>query len=345
MVELDRRTYDVLRVIREHEPIGSIRLTDVLHQHGYAIQDRTIRLLLSNLDEAGLTEKVPGRGRYLTEAGHRELQRGNLSGRLERVRDRIAVLTSQVTYDPVDDVGDVVSTSVEVPRSALEEAIDLLERLSASALGPVPTAVDAADDTDESVQLYFPSSITLGGVLLTRGIDATLESAGLVQYDPTLDPTDDQPGKNPRLVRYVDAINGEGSSMDVVSLLIEAGRTDVASAVDGREATLIVDNRRFPIVRLEETLDILAATRDNLGGVSDIRRPRETGAYPQDSLSFDTASLTYGGTGELAASLLAEAGLTDSWTTLHGLTERAAFRPPVEGRLGDAARPDGDVEE
>ena len=73
-------------------------------------------------------------------------------------------------------------------------------------------------DSSESVQLLFPSSITLGGVLLTRGINATLKTAGLVRYDPsaTLHGAS-HCGKNPHVIRYIDVINGEGSSMDVVA--------------------------------------------------------------------------------------------------------------------------------
>ena len=333
MVDLDRRTYDLLRIVREHGPIGSIRLTELMQQRGYSIQDRTIRLTLLELDDSELTEKVPGRGRNLTEKGRRELERGNVFGRLERVRERIATLTSQVTYDPIDDTGDVISTAVTVTHDDVSAAFDRLEALSESDLGPIPTAVKDTESTTGAVQLLFPSSITLGGVLLTRGIDAPLETAGLVQYDPSAGNVDAGTGRNSRVIRYVDAINGEGSSMDVVSLLIEAGRTDVTTAVDNDGATLIVDNRQFPIVRLDEAVDITLATQNHLGGVPDIRRPRESGPFPGGQPNFDSASLTYGGSGELATALLAEGNLTNEWSILYGVEERASFRSPKDIRI------------
>ena len=51
--DLDERAYDLLRLIDRHEPIGSIRLVELMKRHGYAIQGRTIRLTLSDLDERG----------------------------------------------------------------------------------------------------------------------------------------------------------------------------------------------------------------------------------------------------------------------------------------------------
>ncbi|MFB6269065.1 MAG: winged-helix domain-containing protein, partial [Halobacterium sp.] len=84
--ELDRRTYDILRLVERHGPVGSIQLVELLQQRGYELKDRTIRLKLSELDQLGLTEKVPGKGRQLTEAGRDELQQGDVRGRLEQVR-------------------------------------------------------------------------------------------------------------------------------------------------------------------------------------------------------------------------------------------------------------------
>lgn len=98
--DLDERTYDLLRLIHRHEPIGSIRLVALTERHGYSIQGRTIRLALSDLDERGMTEKGPGKGRQLTAAGQQALGTGHGSVRLERLRSRIATLTSQVTDDP-----------------------------------------------------------------------------------------------------------------------------------------------------------------------------------------------------------------------------------------------------
>lgn len=58
---LDRRAYDLLRLIDGHEPTGRIRLVDIINRHGYSIKGRTVRLLLSNLDDAGHTEKISGK--------------------------------------------------------------------------------------------------------------------------------------------------------------------------------------------------------------------------------------------------------------------------------------------
>jgi hypothetical protein len=127
--------------------------------------------------------------------------------------------------------------------------------------------------------------------------------------------------------RYIDTLSGEGSTMDVVSLLIEAGRTDVDAVLAEEMGVLIVDNREFPLTRFAESEDLALATTANVGGVLDIRRPRESGPFPRGEPSWDFASLTYGGIGELSIALLAERSLVDSWETLGEPVARSAFEP------------------
>lgn len=361
-VDLTRRTYDLLRLIDSEEPIGSIRLVELMKERGYSIKGRTIRVTLSELDEAGLTEKVPGRGRRLTAEGRAELARGNVSSRLERIRERIVTLTSQVTYDPLEDVGEVVAASAAVDEADLGDALDALERLDDSPLGPV--LVSTAELEDGRFRLEFPSSITLDGVLLTHGIAVDLTTAGLVEYttdatggdeqateaDQQTTGADEAPsaadvaGGTPDLtgtetaengggiVRYVDAISGEGSTMDVVSLLVEAGRTNVSDVVESGTGLLVVDNREFPLTRYQEAQDLSVATRDRLGGVLDLRRPRESGPFPAGDPGWDFASVTYSGMGEVAIALLAEVGASDEWETLQGVVPRSEFSTVQEAR-------------
>jgi len=323
--DLNRRTHDLLRLIDAHEPIGSIRLTDLMQRHGYQIEDRTIRLTLADLDERGFTEKIPGLGRKLTAAGRTELDRGDVSGRLERIRECIATLTSQVTYDPTEDTGTLVAGTVSIPNQSLSAAFETLGRLEDSPLGPVPTAVleeeneyaSGARDGGDIVRLAFPSSITLDGTLLSWGIDADLRTAGLVEYR----------GDGNEIVRYIDAINGEGSTMDVVTLLIEANRTDVETALNGGAGVLIVDNREFPLTRYGEARDLAGRTASSLGGVVDVHRPREPGPFPLGNPGWEFASLTYSGIAETALALLCERSLADSWETLAGVRPRSDFHP------------------
>lgn len=356
--ELDRRTYDLLRLVDRHDPIGSIQLVELMQLRGYDIKDRTIRLKLSELDEIGLTEKVPGKGRRLTRAGREELEQGDVSGRLEQVRAEIATLTSRVSYDPVEDVGVLVASGAFIDEEDVEEAISLIERLGALPLGPVPVSLEESSDSEPGdYRLLAPSSITLDGVLLSHGVNANLVTAGVLEYEPatTSDETDDEsadervgydsvdgstefvalPGsesRGGRIVRYVDVINGEGSSIDVISLLVEAGRSDVRPLLeDGDSGLLIGDDREFPINRFEEARDLTIATRDALGGVFDFRRPREDETVSNGTLAWAFGTLTYCGTGELALAALYEYGLTEDWETLYGTIER--------NRLGPIAAP------
>ncbi|SFC42482.1 hypothetical protein SAMN05444422_10891 [Halobiforma haloterrestris] len=352
--DLDRRMYDILRLVDHHGPIGSIQLVELMQLHGYDIKDRTIRLALSELDELGLTEKVPGQGRRLTERGRRELEQGDVNARLERIRARIATLSSRVTYDPGEDGGDVIASCVFLEEDIVDDALDLVARLDALPLGPVPIRLEESNAEEPGDRrLLAPSSITLDGVLLTRGIDARLTNAAVLEYEPVESRSDPSgpadaldPDANPpssaggRILRHVDVIDGEGSSIDVVTLLIEAGRNDVAGILeaDGADGEadsesdrprgtglLVGDDREFPINRLEEARDLTVATRDALGGVVDFQRPRERDRLPGGDPTWAFGSVTHVGSGELLLAALDEYGLATSWETLYGTMPRREF--------------------
>lgn len=321
--DLDRRTYDLLRLVDHHGPIGSIQLVELMQLHGYSIKDRTIRLTLSELDELGLTEKVPGKGRRLTEKGRRELGQGDVSSRLEQIHARISTLTSRVSYDPIEDTGVLVACAAFLDADEIGDGLALVERLESLPFGPIPIALEeSTNDEPGDYRLLSPSSITLNGVLLARGINTKLTTAGVVEYD-----ADGASNRGGRIARYVDVITGKGSSIDVISLLIEAGRSDVESVLDGGGSGLVVgDDREFPINRFEEARDLTLATRAALGGAVDLRRPREKEQqFPNGDLAWASASITYVGSGELVLTALSEYGLSSAWQTLYGTVTRNEF--------------------
>jgi len=211
--DLDERTYDLLRLIRRYEPIGSIRLVTLMERHGYSIQGRTIRLTLSDLDERGMTEKVPGKGRRLTTSGQEALETGNVGSRLEQIRSRIATLTSQVTYDPVEDTGDLISAAAYLDAESVEPVLKTLAALDDLPLAPCLVAVDEASVTEPGdYRLTLPSSLTLDGVLLSGGISTRLVTGGIAEYNSTADAervfTDDPSEVGGEIRRYIDVISG-----------------------------------------------------------------------------------------------------------------------------------------
>ncbi|SDY33895.1 NrpR regulatory domain-containing protein [Halopenitus persicus] len=364
--DLDGRTYDLLWLVDRHEPVGSIRLVELMRRHGYSITGRTIRLTLADLDEAGLTEKVPGKGRRLTAAGRAELDRGNVSNRLDRVRSRIATLRSRVTYDPIEDAGTLIVSSALVDAADLKPALETVRALHASPFGPISAAVEPAgpdaDDPDgaddegaDRYRILAPSSLTLDGTFLSHGIETDLRTAGVAAYTRDSSRTADvseadvseadvseaemseaNDHRGGTIDRYVDVISGEDASVDVLSLLVEAGRSDVAPILEGADrGVLVVDYREFPLTRFEEARDLALATRNALGGVIDVRRPREGGPFPLGPPGWEFGAATYGGTGELVIATLSERGLSTEWETLYGTVDRNRLVPT------DRIDPDG----
>ncbi|MEY7850741.1 NrpR regulatory domain-containing protein [Natrarchaeobius sp. A-rgal3] len=322
--DLDRRTYDILRLVDRHGPIGSIQLVELMQVHGYDIKGRTIRLTLSELDDLGLTTKVPGRGRRLTKQGRRELEQGHVSGRLEQIRARIAQLTSRVTYDPTEDAGVLIVSGAFLAEDDVDDALSVLARLDARSFGPIPVSFAESDENEPGdYRLLVPSSISLDGVLLTHGINATLTNAAVLEYEPADARVDDGDDERGRIVRHVDVINGKGSSIDVITLLIEADRSDVTSILESSETGFLLgDDREFPINRFEEARDLAESTRDSLGGVLDFQRPRERTQLQEGNTGWSFGSITYAGTGELLLTALYEYDLTTSWETLYGMVSR-----------------------
>jgi HTH-type transcriptional regulator, global nitrogen regulator NrpRI len=328
----DQRTYDILRLLAVHEPIGSVHLTEQLRERGYSLTERTTRLTLADLDEAGLTEKVGGKGRRLTPAGCAELERGGVRGRVDQVRERLAELTSRVTYDPTDDVGNVIVGTAIAPASARARVVRELRTLDASPLGPVPVSIEPAERAEtDCIEISAASSVTIDGVLLDHGIESDLETAGVIEYhpDPESVPYDDPDAAahGGAVLRFVDVIGDERATLDMVSLLIEARRTSVGRALNGGTGLVVADNREVPLSTYDAALDLATATRDQLGGVIDLRRPRESGPFPWNGPSWSFASLTCAGAAELVISRLVETDLATDWTTLAGTRSRATLSP------------------
>jgi HTH-type transcriptional regulator, global nitrogen regulator NrpRI len=324
----DQRTYDTLRLLAEHEAIGSVRLTEQLRERGYSITERTVRLTLSDLDEAGLTEKVGGKGRRLTDEGRAELERGGVRGRIEQVRERLAELTSQVTYDPAADDGDVVVGTVTVPEAKRPHVRKIVDAIDESALGPATFSLESVDrNGTDCLEIAAASSVTIDGILLANGIETDLDTTGIVEYSPTTDstsPDDSDPvGRGGTIRRFTDVIGDERATLDLVSLLIEARRTTVERALAGEPGLLVADNREFPLTHYRTARELAIATRDQLGGVIDLRRPREPGPFPWGQPGWSFASLTCVGSAEIAISRFVEAGIAVEWETLAGVRPRS----------------------
>lgn len=342
----ERRTYDTLRLLRTHEPVGSVKLTDRLRDRGYSVTERTVRLTLSDLDDRGFTEKAGGKGRRLTDAGRAELDRGGVWGRSDHVNERLAELTSRVDYDPETDRGTVVVGTVDVSRSDRDALATTLEDLDRSPLGPISVSVETVDDAHDAsdgagapcdLRVSAASSVTVNGVLLAEGIDADLEALGVVEYhaDPDAVPYDDPAAAKHggALLRYTDAIGNERATFDVASVLIGAGETDVDAALAGDRGLMVADYLEFPIARHDEGRNLAVTTRNRLGGVIDVRRPRESGPLPWGTSSWAFASMTAVGAAECLIGCCVERGIAAEWETLAGVRERGSLVPVTDVEL------------
>ncbi len=202
--------------------------------------------------------------------GRRELEQGHVSGRLEQIRARIAQLTSRVTYDPTEDAGVLIASGAFLAEDDVADALSLLARLDARSFGPIPASFEeSAENEPGDYRLLVPrvshSTVCYSPTESTRRLRTPPSSS---TSPGGRDGRLERPRRSNRSPRR--RPEREGSSIDVITLLIEANRSDVESVLESSETGFLLgDDREFPINRFEEARDLAESTRGELGGVVD----------------------------------------------------------------------------
>lgn len=120
-----------------------------------------------------------------------------------------------MSYDPIEDAGVIVVSSAFLDSEAVDDTLELIEDLESLPFRPVLMSLEETTDTEpDNYRLLAPSSITLDDVLLSRGVNANLSTAGVLEYTPTNeDESDNVVTSNAELggqiIRYVDIIADE----------------------------------------------------------------------------------------------------------------------------------------
>lgn len=288
---------------------------------GFALQPRTVRVRLAELDRAGLTRLVNRRrGRILTNEGMEELRRGNVIAKLGFVTSRIDSLSFGLSFDSTTGKGALIANLATMPRSYLARALEDMRPVFLSKLGMGnQMAVLKPGDTwggtrvgAQDVGLLTVCSVSLNGILLKKGIPVTSRYGGLLEFHEG----------RPR--RFVELLEYQGTTLDPLALFIRSGMTGVRACARTGEGCVGASFREAPeearpdIARICRALD-----RMGLGGPVAIGQAGEP-LCGVPVRAGHVGIVVLGGLNPIAA--LCETGARVTFAPMAGLADASVFR-------------------
>ena len=299
---------------------------------GLDIKPRTVRAHLLDLEREGFTATVSRRlGRRLTERGHHELTNANAFEQLGFVAAKVDDLGYRMTYRHRTGRGTVVANLAlirdrDLPR-ALAQVVPVIQ--AGLCLGDKIAVAREGEHIGEflvpkgSAALATICSVTINGILLSRGIPVTSRFGGLLEM------RDGEP------IRFIDAIEYRGTTIDPLELYIGAGMTEVTKCAQTGIGVIGASFREIPAGAADPARRVLAQLRDQgIGG--DLAMGE--GSLPLFDIPVTegrTGLIVIGGLNPLAA--LREAAIPATTRSLAGLCEMSAFMSAEQAEL--LARP------
>jgi repressor of nif and glnA expression len=326
----------VLRALSELDgPAGAARIAERLPALGVRLQPRTIRLYLTELDREGFTAlSSRRRGRVLTERGRAELEHSDVVAKVGFVRGRIDTLGYRMTFRGEGETGTVIANFAQVQSRDLSRVFAEIKPIFARNLGmggrlclvranetmlgrPVPGGCAV---------LGTVCSVTVNGVLMSRGIPVTSRYGGLLEL------------RQGRPVRFVELMEYSGVTVDPLETFLRAGMTDVRGAARDGNGLITASFREIPSVAADDARRVFDRLQQNgLGGVLLTGRPGQP-LLDIPVAEGRTGFIVIGGLNPMAA--VVEAGIPCETQSLSGLEEMGRFRPFSETfrRYMDALR-------
>ena len=266
-----QRKLAILGVLKSAgQPVKSAQIAESLVEQGHEASERTVRLYLQELDEAGFTRNMGRRGRIITEEGLTELSASQTLARVGFLSAKIDQMTYRMNFDLARRTGTVVVNTTLLKREQLAQCADRVCKVFADgyAMGNLLALLEPGeqigDITIPDGMLGFCSvcSVTLNGVLLKHGVPTHSRFGGLLEL------------QNGRATRFVEVITYDGTTIDPLEIFIRSGMTDYVGAVTAGSGRIGASFREFPadsrdlVVELAERLKTVG-----LGGFLRIGHP------------------------------------------------------------------------
>ena len=263
--ETERKRLAVLRVLRNGPgPLGSAAITESLLGQGYDVRERSVRLYLQELDAERFTEKQGAKGHRITDAGIEELASAKAIEKIGLLAAKIDQLTYCLYFDLSRRKGAIVVNLTLVEKAELPRYIPLLIPVveKGFAMGKLVTLfapgerIGGTEVPEGTVGIGTVCSITVNGVLLSRGVPTTPRFGGLLEI------VDGAPG------RFVDRIHYDGTTVDPLEVFIRSGMTDCLGAVRTGSGVVGAGFREVPGVCRVSVLETSEELEEaGLGGI------------------------------------------------------------------------------
>jgi len=173
---------------------------------------------------------------------------------------RIENLMHQVTFDPVQMKGKIITNTSLVERSRLPEALAIFYDTIQSGLA-VSSLIQVSVEK-RMARIKTACSLTISGVLLKRGIPVRPKGGGLVEVverEPT---------------RFTDMLMYWATTIDPIDVLTAQGLTDITGMMRTGNGRILGNLQEAPMLareRIEEALEQLTAAE--FTGVLELGEP------------------------------------------------------------------------
>ena len=252
------------------ELLSSRELMDVLTAQGQDQSERTLRLHLQELVDAGLLIREGRRGYRLSEQGQARAKGLSVHRRLGSILYRMEETACQLDVEPAAGTGLVSINAYLVPLTAAAELCDDIETVFAAGLA-VGSKVLIALPGEELLGRQVPSgmigigtmcSLSIASVLARRGVPSQAIFGGVLAID------------HGRPAHFLEMIRYDATSLSPNEVFIRAAMTSVGAAARSGHGAITASFREVPMAALGRLRDT-AAELDRLGfrGVLAIGRP------------------------------------------------------------------------
>jgi len=270
-IKTQRKLVAILRVLRSSgSPMGSERIAHDLELAGTPLTERTIRNYLAHADALGWTENLGRRGRRITNAGAREVERALVIDKVGFVAARVEELAYQMDFDTHTRKGKVILNFTTVPIADIRSALAAMDgafqaRLGMGhlcILGMPGERIGGFQVPKGCCAIGTVCSVTINGLLLRARIAATSRFGGLLELEK----------RQPK--RFVQLIAYDGTTLDPLEIFIRGHMTSVAQAALTGSGIVGASFREIPVSCLAEARRLTGeAERVGLGGVLVIGNP------------------------------------------------------------------------
>ncbi|MBN1524703.1 MAG: DUF128 domain-containing protein [Spirochaetales bacterium] len=272
--KIEKKRLAILSVLKDvDEPLGSQTIMEMLAVLNMDMSERTVRFHLNAMDKNGLTECIGRQGRKITEKGLIEFTKARVFDKVGFLASKIDAMSCEMNFDPVTKTGSVVvNMSIVSQRELLYTYPYMLEVFKKGySMGKLLAMFYPGDRIGDiiipagMIGIGTVCSITLNGILLSRGIPVTSRFGGLLEY------VDWKPS------RFTAIINYDGTTLDPLEIYIKSGMTDHRGATTTGNGQIGASFREVPAVCREKVLALSTELdKVGLGGLLQLGFPGQT---------------------------------------------------------------------